>query len=128
MGKKDGQYILLKFFSSIIAVKIFHYRTKYYGAHKAADQYVEDYLKTADKFLEVYQGRYGRIIFSEDYINLDIRVLTDENIKTFLSGESSWIVNELNKILDRETDGDLYNIRDDLQSIIDQFKYLLTFK
>lgn len=110
------------------AVKLFHYRTKYYGAHKTADKFFEKYLETADQFLEVYQGKYGRIKFEGEQAGMTLPVLTDDNIINYLTNESKWIAETLKSSLKSPQDGDLLNICDELQGIIDQFKYLLTFQ
>jgi len=126
--QKTSQTILVRLFALIFSVKIFHYRTQYYGAHKAADKFFKNFLETSDKFLEVYQGKYGRIVFDGKSIDLAIPVLTDDNIQAYLAKESNYLSNNLKDLLHNENDGDLLNIRDELQAIVDQFKYLLIFK
>jgi len=124
----DASDLVSSLLGVCFAVKLFHYRTKYYGAHKTADKFFDKYLDKADQFLEVYQGKYGRIKFEGDEAGMTLPVLTDDNIASYLTNESNWIARELKGKLKSPQDGDLLNICDELQGIIDQFKYLLTFQ
>lgn len=127
-SQEKSQTILIRLFALIFAVKIFHYRTERYSSHKTADNFVEKFLAKSDLFLEVYQGKYGRIKYEGDNILLNIPVLTDDNIILYLSKESSYISNQLTMLLNNTEDSDLLNIKDELQTIVDQTRYLLTFK
>ena len=121
MQTDDGQNILIRLLGLCFSVKIFHYRTRYYGAHKAADKFFAAYLVLADRFLEVYQGKYERIIFEESSVDMSLPVLTDENIAAYLVEESKWLAS-------LPFDDDLKNIADELQATVNNFKYLLIFK
>lgn len=124
----SSQQILMRLFSLVLSVKIFHYRTEHYGSHKAADVFVDSFLQTSDKFLEVFQGKYGRIAFDGESINVTLPILTDDNIQFYLVKETTYLLQTLPTLLSTEKDKDLLNIRDELLGVINQFKYLLIFK
>jgi hypothetical protein len=115
--------LLLVFFSHLIKLKMFHFQTTQYGAHKAADAYFGTFLAKLDQFMEVAQGIYGRVTLTE--INLNIKAVDDTTILTELSN--------FIKVLDNDSafykvNKDLLALRDDLITEANQLKYLLTFR
>ena len=107
-----------------IVMKLFHFQTLEYGAHKASDSYIEKYANTLDKFLEVAQGIYGKITLKK--YSLAGSSHTDENIVKHINGMISYWKTKIDDVLDNNTD--LINIRDELLGDAEQLKYLLTFK
>ena len=107
-----------------IVMKLFHFQTTQYGAHKASDAYIEKYANTLDKFLEVAQGIYGKVTLKK--YSLAGSSHTDENIIKHINGMTTYWRTKIDDILDNYTD--LINIRDELIADADQLKYLLTFK
>ena len=107
-----------------IVMKLFHFQTQQYGAHKASDAYIEKYAGTLDKFLEVAQGIYGKVTLKK--YSLAGSSHNDENIIKHINGMITYWRTKIDDILDNYTD--LINIRDELIADADQLKYLLTFK
>ena len=107
-----------------IVMKLFHFQTQQYGAHKASDAYIEKYAGTLDKFLEVAQGIYGKVTLKK--YSLAGSSHNDENIIKHINGMITYWRTKIDDILDNYTD--LINIRDELVADADQLKYLLTFK
>jgi hypothetical protein len=107
-----------------IVLKLFHFQTELYGAHKASDAYLEKYASTMDKFLEIAQGIYGKITLKK--YTLTGSSHTDTNIIKHLDGMITLLRNKINDVLADYTD--LISIRDDLIADAEQLKYLLTFK
>jgi hypothetical protein len=107
-----------------IVLKLFHFQTAQYGAHKASDAYISKFADTMDKFLEIAQGIYGKISLKK--YTLSGSSHTDENIVRHLNGMITYLREKIDDILDNYTD--LINIRDELVGDLEQLKYLLTFK
>jgi len=107
-----------------VVMKLFHFQTEHYGAHKASDNYIEKYSGVFDRFLEVAQGIYGKISLKK--YSLTGSSHTDENIIKHLDGMIIYWRSKIDDILDEYTD--LINIRDELVGDAEQLKYLLTFK
>ena len=107
-----------------IVVKLYHFQTQQYGAHKASDAYIEKYANTLDKFLEVAQGIYGKITLKK--YSLAGSSHTDENIIKHINGMIMYWREKIDDILGNYTD--LINIRDELVGDAEQLKYLLSFK
>lgn len=107
-----------------IVLKLFHFQTELYGAHKASDAYLEKYAQTMDKFLEIAQGIYGKITLKK--YTLTGSSHTDENIIKHLDGMITLLREKIAVILDNYTD--LTNVRDEMSGDLEQLKYLLSFK
>ena len=107
-----------------IVMKLFHFQTELYGAHKASDAYLEKFALTMDKFLEIAQGIYGRITIKKYTLNGSSH--TDENIVKHIDVIIKLLRTKINDILADYTD--LINVRDELVGDAEQLKYLLTFK
>jgi hypothetical protein len=112
------------FFKLAVHLKLYHWNTSSYARHVASGTLFDGIILAMDNFIEVYQGRYGKV-FTHVEMNIDasddsqiIKILNEA--KTFFSG----LTEELNP----ETDTDLLNIRDDVLSQINKTLYLFTFK
>ena len=121
--KQIGQEFFIRFFSLIVAAKLFHYRTKKYSTHKTIDDFFEKFIDLSDKFLEVWQGEHNtRITFEK--CNLSIPIITDQNCQEKLNEQLIFLEQNLPKL---ENCSDMLNIRDEMMSLIKNTKYLLTF-
>jgi hypothetical protein len=120
------EVIVKIFFEHQIIIKMFHFQTLSYGAHKASDEYLEKFLVNHDKFMEVIQGINGKL--SMDTIKMDINI----NINN-LHNHLSEFINILRNIDKFKTvkkciiDVGLLAIRDEMLVDVNQFMYLLTF-
>ena len=115
--------LAINMFNHYIAMKLYHFQTENYSAHKTSDAYIEKFLELKDRFLEVAQGIYGKINLKK----YDIKGSShnDENIFNHINGYIKYLNTGINDVLDDRTD--LINIRDELLSEANQLKYLLTF-
>lgn len=115
--------IVILFFKHQLKIKTFHFQTKSYGAHKAADEYLSKFGNKMDRFMEAAQGKteFGRLNLKT--IKFDTDTLTDDTIVSDLDCFIGKIIG-----FKLGTHSDLISIRDDILLDINQFKYLLTFK
>src|SRR5690606_4852056 len=70
-------------FDYFIVIKILHFLTNNFGAHKASDNYLKLFLDNFDKFMESAQGIFGKFQLNK----LDVSVKTpisDDNIQKYL--------------------------------------------
>ena len=102
-------------------MKLYHWMTKSYARHKAADNFIESFLDLTDKFVEVYIGKYGRPTLSKQDRKLHINNFDDKSISKLLDEGIHIFTNFKN-----EKDVDLLNIRDEIISLFHQTKYLFT--
>ena len=128
-GKNKAKMVALNnlamnLFNHQIIMKLFHFQTAQYGAHKASDAYLEKFAATMDKFLEIAQGIYGKITLKK--YTLKGTAHTDANITKHIDAIITVMRSKIDDILEEYTD--LINIRDEMVGDLEQLKYLLTFK
>lgn len=149
---RSGELVMMAFFQIQNTLKFTHWRTQSYSAHKALDKFLKHFLKKMDEFIEVWQGKYGRIQFVEKqnanshkdlkvyqigydnlerYLNVLVGFLDgkmDKNCKKYkLEDKIDYCGITINDVIDKR-DSDLMNIRDEILADINQLKYLLTLK
>lgn len=125
MVKTDKEFIelLLKyFFKHQLQIKMYHFQTKKYGAHKTSDKYLEKFEDKLDKFMETAQGIVGK--FDTKNIDININTFDDHTIYSGLEDFANILLN-LDKRLSQFPQ--LINIRDSMLANVNQYKYLLTF-
>lgn len=121
--KREMELLLEEMFKHQLQIKMYHFQTQYYGAHKASDKYLEKFRDHLDRFMEVAQGIFGRL--SQSKIDLRIDMATDNNIMDELNKFVLRLV-QLDAIFTGKTD--LLAIRDEILADLNQLKYLITFK
>ena len=109
-------------------VKLFHWKTHSFAAHKATDEIYESLNEHIDSFIEVLLGKTGtRINLTQkrsiSLIDLDSQASLKARIEQF----KKYLVSlNTNKAVALDTD--LLNIRDEILGDLNKFLYLLTFK
>ncbi len=118
---------LVEFFFSIEkSIKLYHWQTKFYSRHKSTDSLVDIIASIADKFMETYQGKYGKLSLSSTQVN--VTTLNDSNVVSYLEEVVSVLESFVAKGFVSEKDTDLLNIRDELLGEINKAIYLFTFQ
>jgi len=112
--------IVETFFVHQITIKMFHFQTKKMANHKSADMYLANFQSNFDRFMEVWQGRAGRV--KEEAIKLVFPLVDDQTIDKHLIS----MIKFLTDIVDISID--LSAIRDEMVEDLNQFKYLLSFE
>ena len=123
MSAKDTQF----FFTLRNQIKLYHWQTKLYSRHKATDSVVDALDTSIDKYVEVYMGKYGRMKLNSTTSSFNLKNLSESSIINFIKRSIDYLNNELvNKLKDTETD--LFNIRDEMIAELNQLLYLFTLK
>ena len=122
---KNQDVILTEMFSHYITLKMYHFQTKLYGAHKASDAYVGGFLINFDKFMEVSQGTFKTV--SSKTLDIKAGMVTDVTVFAYLDTFIDFL-NQFEKLLGKGQYSDLYNIRDEMKADANQLKYLLRFE
>ncbi len=118
---------LVEFFFSIEkSIKLYHWQTKFYSRHKSTDNLVDIIASISDKFMETYQGRYGKLSLNSTEIK--VTALNDSNVVSYLEEIASVLESFVEKGFVGEKDTDLLNIRDELLSEINKSMYLFSFQ
>jgi len=122
---KTQEVILTEMFSHYITLKMYHFQTKLYGAHKTSDAYLSDFLGNFDKFMEVSQGTFKTV--SSKTLDIKAGMITDVTIFAYLDNFIDFL-NQFETLLGKGKYSDLYNIRDEMKANANQLKYLLRFE
>lgn len=118
--------VFLKFIEFHNNLKLFHFQTLSFGAHKASDQLFEGFLQKYDLFMEAYQGRYGRLPHLDHTVK--IRSLKDEQMPKYCGQFLTFLQQTKQQAQRVKCNSDLVNIIEEMQAIIHQYVYLLTFQ
>ncbi len=94
----------------------FHLGTHKYSAHKALDEFYEDFPELVDTFIETYQGKYDNV--GEDGVN-EVE-MGDHPIK-YLEG----LYNYIKSIYGDFEESELESCMDDMLTMINQTLYKL---
>lgn len=113
-----------KFLTLQNQLRIHHWQTPSFAEHKALGKAYEALDALIDSFVETHMGKYGKDTEQERTITLHGYEKTHP--MPVLKYFEDYLLNELPSELDREKDSDLLNIRDEMISIINTTKYLLT--
>jgi hypothetical protein len=106
-------------------IKLYHWQTKVYSRHKATDNIIEELDKNIDKYVEVYMGKYGRPKLTSRTNSIKLMNLSEPSIVKFVKQCIVYLRADLVKGLSPQ-DTDLFNIRDEMLSDLDQLLYLFT--
>lgn len=117
------------FLELVILIKLYHWNTPSYAAHKASDELYDTLNKHMDKFMEVLFGKINRrLTFKNQTIKLS-NISSKKEIISIIHKSKSYLVNlNKNRFLSQMSNPDLFNIRDEILSDLNQFLYLLTFE
>lgn len=122
--------ITVKFFEMLLMIKLFHWKTYSYPAHKASDEIYGSLNDHMDKFIEVLLGKSGKRInlMNQKHIKLTDLSSMDQFIREIQQFKNYLVNLDNNKALSNMTNSDLYNIRDEILGDMNKLLYLLTLK
>lgn len=109
----------LQFYSQMF---MFHWQADDYAAHVAYDEANEDMEDLMDKFVEAYQGKYGRVNTQESIQLVNCEQQCDEE---FIVSYRDYLTLCKEGLM---TDGDLANIADEMVARLNKLLYLLTLE
>lgn len=120
--------ITIKFLEMLIMIKLFHWKTFDFSTHKATDELYSNLNGNVDKFIEVLLGKTG---LRTDLLKVKtlkmVDLATNEQLKEKILHFKKYLVDlKDNKFMKIMENTDLYNIRDEILSDLNQFLYLLT--
>ena len=105
-------------------IRVYHWQTDSYAQHIAFDRTYEALDDQIDKFVEVFSGKYGKVVDKNGF-TIKLESINDEAIVPFVDKNITYLTTILPKSF-KETDTDLQNIRDEMLATLHQLKYLLT--
>lgn len=122
--------ITIKFLEMLNTIKLYHWKTYSYATHKATDKLYKKLGESTDKFIEVLLGKGQNRINLLDTKSIKLRDMkSPEEFKSVIQEYKNYLVNlNSNKAIGLMSNTDLFNIRDEILSDLNQFLYLYTFK
>ena len=106
-------------------LRIYHWQTKSFAAHKALGKAYETLDDLIDTFVETALGK-GETDFTGD-IDIKLFDINSLNINDAIDTYKTFLL-DINGVLNPEVDSDLLNIRDEMLGTINQLSYLLTLQ
>ena len=125
--------IVQKFLVLLNTVKLFHWKTTSFAAHKASDELYSSLNSNIDKFVEVLLGKLnGERVQLTSVHHIPLFDFPNHNfsfIKSEIDKYKKYLIDlDNNLFLRRMSNPDLYTIRDEILGSLNQFLYLLTFE
>jgi hypothetical protein len=115
--------LLCEMLEASAQAKVYHFQTSSFAEHEALGEFYEAFNPLMDKFIESYQGCYGRIMMGCDLevkpYTMDAPVAFLESFKSYISGGARMLV---------LGNSALSNILDEINGLVEQTLYRLTFK
>ena len=119
--------LFIFFYRLQMCLKMYHFQTPSYARHIASGTLEDAVHTTTDKFLEVYQGKYGKITNTAEF-SIPVTSFSATQIVAFLKEAKIFLESLVEQGILDKSDTDLLNIRDDLVGTINQTLYLFTFQ
>lgn len=116
----DGKAKASEFFSQVrqaaTLMHYFHLTTPFYAAHVASQEFYEGLIPLIDKFIEAFNGRYGKL---ENFVPVKMQPADGLTIAV---GLLQWIDTNREQITD---DSELQNIIDEVVGLVNSTIYKL---
>jgi hypothetical protein len=106
-------------------MKLYHWMTKSYARHKAADYAVDKISELGDSFMETYIGKYGTPTMTKRDMTITLNPYNDDTMIKYLDECIKFLLTNVPSVLKKD-DVDLLNIRDEMVSALNQTKYLMS--
>lgn len=104
-------------------LKFYHWQTTSYARHQAFGSAYDSLGSLIDEFVEVMMGKYGRV----PALPIKVHNRNEKEVGEFIEETTEMLLGFTEKF-DAKKDTDLLNIRDEMLSVFNKLKYLLTLK
>ena len=105
-------------------MKLYHWQTKSYARHKAADEFVTKSMSIIDRIVESYLGSHNDITLDNTDKSIPLDNITDKDIINFLKKAKRMINSDFAQLTQDEENPELANLRDEMLENIDITLYL----
>ena len=106
-----------------LQLRFWHWQTNKHSEHIALGAAYEMLDSKIDSFVEVYQGKYGKVHYNDlkiEFLNYSNNNNIQHVLKKFTTVASQSLVNS--------PDTDLHNLRDEIIGIVSKLRYLITLE
>ena len=121
--------ITVTFLETLLMIKLFHWKTHSFAAHKATDELYAKLNTNMDSFIEILLGKTNtRMNLTNTKKIKLIDLNSTESFKKEIERFKNYLVSlNNNQTMKQMSNTDLYNIRDTILGDMNQLLYLLTF-
>ena len=95
-GENPQEELLCEMLEASAQAKVFHWQTSSFAEHEALGEFYEGFNDLMDKFIETYQGCYGRIMLGCELevkpYTMDAPVAFLTSFKEYISGDARMLV------------------------------------
>jgi hypothetical protein len=109
-------------------IKLYHWQTHVYARHIATDKILAEIDALIDSYVEIYIGKYGRPKLNSTTGTIHLLNMGDAGAVRFIRSAIHYMERNLVKHLNKGSDTDLFNLRDELLANMNQLLYLFTLK
>lgn len=122
-GESPQEELLCEMLEASAQAKVFHWQTSSFAEHEALGEFYDGFNGLMDKFIEAYQGCYGRIMLG---CKLEVKPYTMDAPVAFLESFKSYVSQDAKMLV--MGNSALSNILDEINGLVEQTLYRLTFK
>jgi hypothetical protein len=122
-NESPQEELLCEMLEASAQAKVFHWQTSSFAEHEAMGDFYDEFNGLMDKFIESYQGCYGRIMLG---CELEVKPYTMDAPIAFLTSFKQFISGNARMMVIGNTA--LSNILDEINGLVEQTLYRLTFK
>lgn len=122
-SESPQEELLCEMLEASAQAKVFHWQTSSFAEHEAMGEFYNDFNSLMDKFIEAYQGCYGRIMVG---CEMEVKPYTMEAPVAFLTELKDYISGDARMLV--LGNSALANILDEINGLVGQTLYRLTFK
>jgi DNA-binding ferritin-like protein len=117
---------IIKLVQIQLQFKFLHWQTTGDAKHRLYGNIYDKLGKLIDEFTEVMMGKQGRPEFQPEF-GIMFQDISNLKMQNFMDGITEFLVS-MSDHLDSRYDTDLLNLRDEMLSLINKSKYLMTLK
>lgn len=125
--KTKKQVLVPQLFGFRDQLKMYHWQTKSHSRHVASGDFVTNLTEFIDTFVEVYQGKYGRIQL-DNIVSIKLKNMNDTTVIDYLNKYKNYLLYTIPGTLDNVKDTDLLNLKDEMLAEANKLLYLFTLR
>jgi len=125
--KTKKQVLVPQLFGFRDQLKMYHWQTQSHSRHVASGEFVTNLTEFIDTFVEVYQGKYGRIQL-DNIVSIKLKNMNDTTVIEYINKYKNYLLYTLSGTLDEVKDTDLLNLKDEMLAEANKLLYLFTLR
>ena len=105
---------------------MFHWQTTSIAQHEALGEFYEDFIEKTDDLIENIMGKMGRPSLAQGTIT--VSGYSDTELAQFIKDATNVLSIQLPQFVEAEGNEEIFNIAQELQSLINKLSYLITLE